>query len=365
MAPQKKDYYETLGVSKTASQDEIKKAFRKLARKHHPDLNAGNKVAEQKFKELSEAYDVLGDEKKRSDYDNFGSSAFEGHPGFDFRSYQAGQGGERFDFGGFGDIFSDLLGAGMRGGRHDMQGSDLVMTMELSLEEAFGGVTKPVSFSHETACAACRGTGAEKMDKCDKCGGTGHSGNSKGFFKMAQRCPACGGTGSRNVKPCKACAGRGRVMHSENIKVRIPAGADTGSRVRVKGMGTAGEGHGQAGDLQIEITVRHHPLFSRKGDNIYLDLPVTVGEAAFGAKIEVPTIDGAATMTLPAGSQSGRKFKLAGKGFPSSKTGKRGDQIVSLRIEVPKHIPEKSRHLVEEIEKLYPESPRKGMEKKS
>lgn len=363
MAPQVKDYYEILGVDKKASQDEIKKAFRKLARKYHPDLNPGDKTSEQKFKELNEAYGVLSDEKKRAEYDQFGRSSFEGGgPGFDYRTYTSG---DSFDFGGFGDIFSDVFGAGGRGATYAMRGPDMVMGLELSIEEAFSGVTKPISFVREASCKACGGTGAETYQQCDKCRGTGKVSSTKGFFRTSQQCGACAGTGRKSTKVCGACGGNGTTMRTESLKVRIPAGADNGSKIRLKGMGGAGQGGGPAGDLQIEITVRDHPIFKRKGDNILVDIPVTIGEAALGAKIEVPTIDGTAAMTLPPGTQGGQKFKLSGKGFPSTKTGRRGDQLVTIHIAVPKKITDRARAALQEVEALYGESPRKGMVKNS
>jgi molecular chaperone DnaJ len=357
-----KNYYETLGVDKKASQDEIKKAFRKLARKYHPDLNPGDKTSEHKFKELNEAYDVLGDEKKRADYDQFGRSPFEaGGPGFDYRAYTSG---DKFEFGGFGDIFSDLFGAERGYERAGVKGPDLVMRLEMTLEEAFTGVTRPVTFNREAYCTNCGGTGAETFRQCEKCKGTGKIAMAKGFFKMAQPCDVCGGTGKQITRACRVCNGSGKVFHTESIKIKIPAGADNGSRVRVKGMGGAGQAGGPAGDLQIEIAIKPHPLFTRKDNDIYFELPVTFGEAALGTKIEIPTIDGYAAMTLPAGTQSGQKFKLAKKGFPSTKSGERGNQYVTIKIAVPKNIPEKARTAISEIESLYSESPRKATERK-
>jgi molecular chaperone DnaJ len=359
MSPQVKDYYEILGIDRKASQENVKKAYRKLARKYHPDLNPGDKSAEHKFKELNEAYEVLGNEKKRAEYNQYGRSPSEGGgPGFDYRAYTSA---DRFDSGGFGDIFSDLFGAGGSPGAAGLKGPDLVMGLELSLEEAFTGVTEPISFTREMQCTACGGSGAETYQQCDSCKGTGKVQTSKGFFKMSQYCTACGGSGKKITKACRSCAGRGKIVHPESIKVKIPAGADTGSRVRLKGMGGPGQGGGPPGDLQIEITVREHPVFKRKGENIYVEVPVTFGEAALGAKIEVPTLDGASAMTLPAGTQSGQKFKLSGKGFPSTRTGKRGDQFVTIKIAVPKNVTDKARHAIQEIETLYRESPRKGM----
>lgn len=359
MAHSTKDYYEVLGVNKKASQDEIKKAFRKLARKYHPDLNPKDKTAEHKFKEINEAYEVLGDEKKRADYDQFGKTPFEGAgAGTDYGAYASG---DRFDFGGFGDVFSDLFG-GERGYQDaGLRGADLIMGLDLTMEEAYSGITKPITFNREIACKTCSGTGAETYQQCDKCKGTGKISAAKGFFKMSQPCPACNGTGRRITKHCKACNGRGKMLRTESIKVKIPAGADTGSRVRLKGLGGAGQGNGAYGDLQIEITVRPHRFFSRKDDDIYLDLPVTVGEAALGAKVEVPTMDGVAVMTLPPGSQSGQKFKLSGKGFPSARTGKKGDQVVTLKVVVPKDIADRDKATIQQVEALYKESPRKGM----
>ena len=358
MSPSVKDYYETLGIDKKASQDEIKKAFRKLARKYHPDLNPGDKTAEHKFKELNEAYEVLGDEKKRAEYNQYGRSPFEGGgPGFDHRSYTSG---DRFDFGGFGDVFSDLFGGAGTEAAH-AKGPDLVMGLELSLEEAFSGVTRQISFHREVNCKDCGGTGAETYRQCEKCRGTGRVSASRGFFKMAQPCSACGGTGRVTTKTCKACGGRGKTMHTEALKVKIPAGADTGSRVRIRGMGGAGIGGGPAGDLQIELTVKDHPIFKRKGDDIHVEVPVTFGEAVLGAKIEVPTIDGISAMTLPPGTQGGQRFKLSGKGFPSTKTGRRGNQYVTINIAVPRNVSDKAKSSIQETEGLYRESPRKGM----
>lgn len=357
-----KNYYEILGVDKKASQDDLKKAFRKLARKYHPDLNPGDKNSEQKFKELNEAYTVLGDEKKRAEYDQFGRTPFQGSgPGSDYRTYTSG---DRFDFGGFGDIFSDLFGAEAGAHRPGMKGPDLVMRLEMTLEEAFTGMTKSVTFNREVSCKSCSGSGAETYSQCEKCKGTGKVATAKGFFKMSHHCDVCGGTGRKITKSCGPCSGMGRTFHTETLKVKIPAGADTGSRVRVRGMGGAGQGGGAAGDLQIEITVKPHALFTRKDNDIHIEVPVTFGEAALGAKIEVPTIDGVTSMTLPSGTQGGQKFKLAGKGFPSAKTGQRGNQYVNIKIVVPKNIPEAAIAAIRQLEELYPEPPRKGMGRK-
>ena len=349
-----KDYYQILGISKDASQDEIKKAFRRLARKYHPDLNPGDKTAEEKFKEINEAYAVLGDPQKRAEYDRAGTAyefpGFEGFKGFDF--------GEAFDF---GDIFGDLFGTRFRAAEHYARGEDILMEVELTLEEAFAGVTRPISIKRTINCDACNGTGAESSQICPTCKGTGKIQTSKGFFKIAQTCPECHGTGRKITSICKKCGGRGKIVHTESVKVKIPAGVDNGSIVKLRGMGNAGTGGGPAGDLLIEITIKPHPVFTRKGDDIYLQLPVTFGEAAFGAKIEVPTIDGSAIMKLPQGTQGGQRFKLSGKGFISPKTKHRGDEYVDIKIVVPKDIPESAKEAINKIEALYKEDPRKGI----
>lgn len=360
MASDVKDFYKVLGVDKNSSQDEIKKAFRKLARKYHPDLNPGDKVAEQKFKEVNEAYEVLRDTKKRAEYDQFGSSPFgAGGPGFEgFRTY--GQ-RETFDFGSFGDVFSDLFGARGRTETHFGKGPDLRMGLELTLEEAFSGVTRQIAFNRHVPCPKCGGTGAESSQACSACKGTGSTQTSKGFFKMSQACSACGGTGRKITRVCGACGGQGKTIQAETLKVKIPRGADTGSRVKIRGKGGAGEGGGPAGDLLIEITVRPHPTFKRKGEDIFLDLPVTFGEAVLGARIEVPTIDGIAAMTLPAGVQGGQRLKLSGKGFPNPKTGVRGNQYVDIKIVVPKDLDSGAKDAIKQVAALYKEDPRKGL----
>lgn len=360
MGSGERDYYAILGVGKNATADEIKKAYRKLARKYHPDLNPGDKAAEQKFKEINEAYEVLGDPKKREEYDRFGSARF-GPAGTGFEGFRQYDFGEGFEFGGFADIFSDLFGAKMKPEAFRTRGPDIVMGMELSLEEAFAGVTKTISFARDVTCQTCGGTGAESFQTCTECKGSGSVKTARGFFSMSQSCSACDGTGRKVTKFCPTCRGTGKTTRTETLRVKIPPGADTGSRVRLRGMGGAGTGGGQPGDLIIEITVRSHPFFKRKGDDIYLDLPVTFGEAALGAKIQVPTIDGIAAMTLPQGTQGGQRFMLKGKGFPSPKTGVRGNQYVVVQIAVPKHLDNSAKEKIKDIDKLYRESPRERL----
>jgi molecular chaperone DnaJ len=356
MAATVKDYYQTLGVSKDASQDDIKKAYRKLARKYHPDLNPGDKGAEEKFKEINEAYAVLGDPQKRAEYDRAGTTfeqfgGFEGFRGFDF--------GEAFDL---GDIFGDVFGGGARRGPRYSRGEDMLMGIELTLEDAFAGITRPLPVTRTLNCDSCGGSGAETFQTCHNCKGTGRIQQAaKGFFKMTQTCRECGGTGRKVTSVCKKCGGRGKTIFTETLKVKIPAGVDDGSVVKLRGMGNSGIGGGPSGDLLLEVSIKPHKVFKRKGDDIYVQLPVTFGEAALGAKVEVPTIDGTSMMTIPAGTQGGQRFKLSGKGFASPGSRQRGDAYVDIKITVPKDISEKAKDAIRIIEAQYKESPRKGM----
>ncbi|MBI4688101.1 MAG: molecular chaperone DnaJ [Nitrospirae bacterium] len=350
-----KDYYELLGVKKDASQDEIKKAFRKLARKYHPDLNPGDKTAEQKFKEINEAYEVLGDQKKRAEYDQFGKTPpFEAGAGFEgSKPYDFG-----FDFGNLGDIFGGLFG-GQRAEGTQLRGVDLESSLDITLEEAYKGTTKPVTLTREIPCSACNGTGAETSQKCPNCKGTGTMPQGKGFFKVSQACPNCRGTGRVISKACKACRGNGITVVTENIKVKIPPGADTGSRLKLKGLGGIGIKGRPSGNLYINLNVKPHHVFKRIEDDIHVEVPVTISEAVLGGKIEVPTLDGYVTMTLPSGTDSGKKFKLKGKGITNTKTGAKGDEYVAVKIIVPKHISEKTKNSLRDIEASYEEKPKR------
>jgi molecular chaperone DnaJ len=348
MSTATQDYYETLGVSKDATADEIKKAYRKLARKYHPDLNPGDNTAEKKFKEINEAYEVLSDKKKRAEYDQFGKTPFEGAQGFEgFRTHDFG-----FGPGGAEDIFSNLF-RGFRQEDVPQRGADLVTRFEISLEEAYKGVTKPITLTREMSCKRCGGSGAEASHPCSQCKGTGSIKQSRGVFRLSQPCHACGGSGKVISKACTACRGGGNTVATDTIKVKIPPGADTGSRVRLRGMGSAGAMGGPAGDLYIELEVKPHPTFKRDGDDIYADIPVNIIEATLGGKIKVPTLDGTVTMTLPPGTDSGKKFKLKGKGIPHRKTGVRGDEFAVIKIVVPKKVSSKTKEALEEIEKAY------------
>lgn len=348
MSTTTQDYYQTLGVGKEASADEIKKAYRKLARKYHPDLNPGDNTAEKKFKEINEAYEVLSDKKKRTEYDQFGKATFEGGQGFDgFRSHDSG-----FGAGGAEDIFSNLFRS-FRQEDVPQRGADLVTSFAISLEEAYHGVTKPITLTREISCKRCGGSGAETSHTCSQCKGSGSVKQSRGVFKLSQPCPSCRGRGKIVSKACTNCSGSGSASVNETIKVKIPPGADTGSRVKLRGIGSAGVMGGPAGDLYIELEVKPHPTFKRDGDSIYVDIPVTIMEATLGGKIKVPTLDGTVTMTLPPGTDSGKKFKLKGKGIPHRKTGTRGDEFAVINIVVPKNVTDKTKEALEEIEKAY------------
>jgi molecular chaperone DnaJ len=356
MVASNKDYYKVLGLKKGASIEDIKKSFRKLARKHHPDLNPGDKAAEERFKEVNEAYAVLGDPKKKEEYDRFGRSPFEGvgwgpgAPPFE----------DIFEF-GFGDIFSDILGEKAGAGRSAARGSDLVAAVEISLGEAFSGVTKRMTIRREAPCQDCGGAGMLSSAACGKCRGTGRVSASKGFFKVDQRCASCGGSGRKVTKVCPKCGGRGKVFKAETVNVKIPPGVEDGATMRLRGLGNAGTGGGPSGNLRLRVSVTPHPLFERKGRDIYLKLPVTFGEAALGAKVEVPTLDGGAVVTIPPGTQGGQRLKLSGKGFVSPGGGGRGNMYVDIQVAVPRKMNSEAREAVSCIDEAYHESPRKGM----
>ncbi len=344
-----KDYYKILGVDRNASDEEIKRAFRRLARKYHPDLNPGNKEAEERFKEINEAYSVLSDLEKRRQYDQGETFRFEG---FDF-----GKTGWRdiFDF-DFGDIFSDIFGH--RGREVPKKGNDIIIATELSFEEAYNGQIKNINFSRRIQCPQCRGTGGSDWFNCPQCNGKGATRTTRGFFSIQETCHRCNGTGKIPSKKCTNCGGSGLITKMESLNIKIPPGVDNGSRVKVRGMGEAGSAEGPPGDLIIEIVLKPHPFFKREGSALYIDVPVTFTEAVLGAKIEIPTLNGKTVMTIPKGTQGGQKFKLKGKGFPRPEGG-HGDMYVTVQIAVPDKIDDKEIEIIKRVESLYKEKPRK------
>ncbi len=366
----KRDYYEVLGVARGATAEEIKKSYRKLAVQFHPDKNPGNKEAEEKFKEISEAYEVLSDEQKRQRYDQFGHAAFGGGGGGGgpggFRGGGAGgfggidleealrtfMGAFGGGGGGGGGIFDDSFGGG--GGRRDgtARGSDLRVDLEIDFEEAVFGSTRELSLTVMDECAACHGSGAEpgsRPEVCRRCAGSGMVVSGGGFFQVRQTCPACGGAGQMIANPCRACHGEGRVKARRAIQLKIPAGVETGSRLRLAGKGEGGARGGEAGDLYVVIHVREHEVFQRRGDDVFCDMPVPFHLAALGGDLEVPTIHGYATLKVPAGVESGTVMRIKGKGVASLRGGAPGDQHVRLRIEVPDRLDRKQRDLARQL----------------
>ncbi|PWR20680.1 molecular chaperone DnaJ [Zavarzinia compransoris] len=353
----KADYYELLGVARGASADEIKKAFRKLAMKWHPDKNPGDAEAEQKFKEINEAYSVLSDDDKRAAYDRYGHAAFEGGgPG-------AGAGARGFDFGSsFADVFDDLFGEFMgRGGQRGAggsgatRGSDLRYNMEITLEEAFKGKKTQIRVPSTVSCEACEGSGAapgSKPTTCPSCQGAGKVRAQQGFFTVERTCPTCQGAGRIIKDPCKVCGGHGRVSKEKTLSVNIPQGVEDGTRIRLAGEGEAGLRGGTPGDLYIFLTVVPHALFRRDGANLFCRVPIPMVTAALGGNIEVPTIDGSrARVAIPAGTQTGRQFRLKGKGMPALRGGALGDLYINAVVETPMNLTAKQKDLLKEFEK--------------
>lgn len=356
----KEDYYELLGASKQATQDELKKAYRKMAVKFHPDKNPGNAAAEEKFKKVAEAYEILKDEQKRAAYDRYGHAAFSNgggggggqhHDPFDIFSDVFGGGG-----GGGGSIFEEFFGGGQRGGGGGRggaaRGSDLRYDLEISLEDAAKGIEKEISFRKPTSCSKCKGSGAEPgsgVKTCPTCGGHGQVTASKGFFSVRQTCPSCNGAGQRVEKPCGNCGGEGRINETTKIKVKVPPGVDSGSKLRSSGNGEAGAHGGPSGDLYIVIDVAEHEIFERQDENLYCEIPIKFTLATLGGTIEVPTLTGKASLKIPAGTQSGTTFRLKGKGLPSLRGGYYGDQMVRMKIEVPKSLTSEQREKLEEF----------------
>jgi len=341
----KRDYYEILGVARSATPDELKKAYRKLALEHHPDRNPGDAAAEEKFKEASEAYAVLSDDSKRRQYDQFGHQAM------------GGAGGFQGDFGNFGDIFNDLFGdlfgamGGRRGGR-GQRGADLRYTHALDLEDVLTGEEASIEIPRMLRCEKCSGSGAKpgtQPERCGRCGGTGQAVFQQGLFRISRPCDACRGEGSVVRSPCTDCRGRGRLEGKKSLKVRVPAGVEDGMRLRVAGEGEAGLAGGPPGDLYVVMAVNEHPLFTREGPDLLVEVPVLFTQAALGAEIDVPTLEGRVKLKVPEGTQSGKTFRLRGKGVPSVGTATRGDLHVKIFVEVPSRLNAKQRALLEQL----------------
>jgi len=378
----KEDYYKILGTKRDAKPEELKKAYRRLARKYHPDVNPGDKSAEDRFKQMSEAFDVLSDPKKRAVYDRFGeysdnlanaaaaggarSATAQGAPfdfsGFDWGATSPSAGGST----SFRDIFSDLFGgkAEREPPRPQPQrGADIEMPLALTFEEAITGLTTNLTVNRSEQCSRCSGAGdtGGPVMVCSTCKGSGQVQRAGGRLRFTQECSDCGGTGKRRA-PCALCKGKGTVPKTETVKVRIPAGVDTGSRVRIPGKGEGGRLGAPSGDLFIITNVGRHKYFTRKGDNVYVTVPVTVPEAALGAKIEVPTVEGKAQLRIPPGTQSGQKFRLRGRGAPSLRNASaHGDQFVEVQVILPKVISEETKELLRRYGQLNAENPRVGM----
>ena len=353
----KRDFYEVLGVAKDAGADDLKKAFRKLAMQHHPDRNPGDASAEQKFREVNEAYDVLKDEQKRAAYDRFGHAAFEQGGG----ARPGGNGGFEFNFGGgggFADIFDEMFGefmGGRRGGGGAGRGADLRYNMEITLEDAHRGKQSTIRVASLGACEACSGSGAEKGAKpvtCTTCRGHGKVRSQQGFFTVERGCPTCAGRGQTIDKPCRACSGEGRVRRERSLSVSIPAGVDDGTRIRLAGEGEAGSRGGPTGDLYIFLSVSAHSLFRRDGNDLHVRVPIPMTTAALGGAIEVPSIDGSRSrVNIPAGTQSSQAFRLRGKGMAVLRSQQRGDLFVETVIETPVNLTKKQQELLREFEK--------------
>ena len=381
----KKDYYNILGVKKDTKAADIKKAYRRLARKFHPDVNPNDKASEDKFKDVQEAYDILSDDKKRKVFDRFGYYADNLDPDSPFGAGAAGSPGGGFDFSGFDfsgtpgtsgggssfkDIFSDLFG-GSGGARPQPEpprplpkkGRDIEIPLGLSFEEAFTGLTTNITVNRSEQCSRCQGAGdtGGPVVTCPTCKGNGQVMRTGGRLQFSQACADCEGTGRRR-QPCSVCSGKGVTPKSEQVKIKIPAGVDTGSRVRIPKRGHGGRLGAEPGDLFILTNVGKHRFLERKGENDYITVPITVSEAALGTKIEVPTVEGKAHLKIPSGTESGQRFRLRERGFPSLRNPSlRGDQFVEVKITLPRVISEETKEVLRQFEKLNPENPRRVM----
>lgn len=352
----KRDYYEVLGVERGADEAVVKKAYRRIAMKDHPDRNPDNPEAEQRFKEASEAYEVLSDQEKRQAYDQFGHAGVDGNNGY-------GGGGNA----GFSDVFGDVFGDIFGGGRHagPARGSDLRYDLELDLEDAARGKTVKIKIPTLVACKECSGSGARKGSSpvtCTSCKGAGKIRRSQGFFAVEQACPTCRGRGKMITDPCSPCRGQGRVEETKTLSVKVPAGVDTGDRIRLTGEGEAGLEGGQAGDLYVQVVMREHALFKRDGANLYCEVPISVVDAALGGELEVPTLEGRVKLKIPAETQTGKLFRMRGKGIVPVRGGSAGDLLCRVEVETPVKLTSEQKNLLREFQKTLgngKHSPRK------
>ena len=356
----KRDYYEVLGVAHNASEADLKKAYRRLAMKFHPDRNPDDKSAEAKFKEAKEAYEILSDPQKRTAYDQFG------HAGVD-TSAAAGAGASGFrgsaNFSDiFDDVFGDIFGGGRAGRSHVYRGADLRYDLDLSLEEAVQGTTVKVRIPTKVKCETCNGSGAKKGTNpvtCTTCGGQGQVRVQQGFFSIQQTCPRCKGAGKMITDPCPACRGQGRIQETKTLSVKIPAGVDTGDRIRLANEGEAGESGGPAGDLYVQIRVKPHPIFTREGSHLHCEMPISFVTAALGGELDVPTLSGRVKLKIPAETQTGKVFRLRGKGVQSVHGGSTGDLLCKVVVETPVGLGRKQKELLNEFEKTLQEGKEK------
>ncbi len=364
----KRDYYDVLGINKNASSEDIKAAYRKLAIKYHPDKNPGNKSAEDKFKEASEAYGILSDKNKKENYDSFGHAAFENGGG--------GQSGGFGGFGGFGgsdfsdifeDFFGDFGGGRKNNRRNSNRGSDLRYDLSITLEEAYSGKKQNIQFSSSDKCTTCKGSGSKpghSADRCTYCGGNGKVRSNQGFFTVQQTCPQCSGSGEEITNPCNECNGSGNKHTSKKISVTIPKGVDDGTRIRLAGKGEAGTRGGASGDLYLFINVKSHDLFKRSDVNLFFEFPISIADAALGTTIEIPTIDGKkAKIKIPDGTQDGKQFRLKGKGMPFMRRGDYGDLYVQVKTEVPVFLNKEQKEILERFRKIENEKSNPGIKK--
>ncbi|WP_019881335.1 MULTISPECIES: molecular chaperone DnaJ [unclassified Methylophilus] len=348
MAAAKKDYYEVLGVNRDASEEEIKKAFKKLAMKFHPDRNPDNPKAEESFKEAKEAYEVLSDDQKRAAYDQYGHAGVDPSMGGGFGGFNSGNFSDAF-----GDIFGDIFGGARNQRSNVYRGADLRYNLEISLEDAAKGTETKIRIPVQTSCETCHGSGARPGTSpvtCTTCNGHGQVRMQQGFFSVQQTCPKCHGTGKMVKEPCPTCHGGGRVKQNKTLNVKIPAGVDEGDRIRLSGEGEAGVNGGPTGDLYVVVHLKEHPIFQREGANLHCEMPISFSTAALGGEIEVPTLDGAAKMKIPAETQTGSVFRLRGKGIKPLRSSEHGDLMVHVVVETPVRLTEKQKDLLREFE---------------